>query len=479
MSKRPNIVLMMADDMGYGDFGAFNNGFVRTPNLDQLINEGTCLSQHYAGSPICSPSRASFLTGRYPQRTGAVTFAELRGLDRFSLREVTIADNFQAAGYCTGMVGKWHNGAIDPQYHPNARGFSEFVGFRGGWADYYNWNLDVNGSIRPGDGRYLTDVLTEEAIFFMKRHANDPFFLTVTFNAPHAPMQAPEYLIDAYMAMGLNRGIAITYAMIESMDIGVGRIVQALDDLSLSDNTIIMFTSDNGPDFKLRPDVVPEGMDASDFIRFNCGFRGAKTSVYEGGIRLPMIMRWPDGLPEGARELNDFVHFVDWLPTLLGAANISKLDGPPIDGINILPALRGEAPWVEPHRFWQWSEMPPSVTTNASMRDGDWKLVRPRLAFRFATPLDEEYANRYVAADHDAKYNPERYTSLMQDPDPEVIRDDPPEPELYNIASDYGENTNLASEYPERTRVMLRELETWFEEVNAERITAQQETLSR
>jgi len=179
--SRPNVVLIVADDMGYGDFGRFNNGYVETPALDQLIDDGTCLSQHYAGSAVCSPSRAALLTGRYPIRTGAITPQEVLGMDRIALGEMTIADHFKSAGYSTGMVGKWHNGALDPRFHPNARGFDEFAGFRGGWADYYKWRLDRNGQFEMSDGRYLTDVLTQEAIGFIQRHQSEPFFLMVPY----------------------------------------------------------------------------------------------------------------------------------------------------------------------------------------------------------------------------------------------------------------------------------------------------------
>ncbi len=145
MSQQPNIILIVADDMGYGDFGVFNNGLVRTPSLNHLVSEGICLTQHYAGSPVCSPSRAALLTGRYPHRTGAFTPQEVLGLDRISLREITLGNAFQQSGYRTALIGKWHNGALDKRYHPNARGFDEFVGFSGGWADYYQWGLDYNG----------------------------------------------------------------------------------------------------------------------------------------------------------------------------------------------------------------------------------------------------------------------------------------------------------------------------------------------
>ena len=154
----PNIILILADDMGYGDFGCFNYGASRTPTLDHFVNDGLCLTQHYSASPVCAPARASLMTGRYPHRTGEIDTLETRGLDRLALRELTIAELLKRAGYATGLVGKWHNGAYDPRYHPNQRGFDEFAGFSGGWQPYYQWNLDRNGSVSRGDGRYLTNV---------------------------------------------------------------------------------------------------------------------------------------------------------------------------------------------------------------------------------------------------------------------------------------------------------------------------------
>ncbi len=478
MTQPPNIVMIVADDMGYGDFGVFNDGYVRTPNLDRLIGESMCLSQHYTGSPVCSPSRAALLTGRYPHRTGAITPQEVRGMDRFSLREVTLGDAFKHAGYATGMVGKWHNGALDPRYHPNARGFDEFAGFRGGWADYYRWRLDVNGSFTWSDGRYLTDVLTDEAVGFVRRHSGESFLLNVMYNAPHSPLQAPEDITQSYQDMGLSRGVALTYAMIEVMDTGVGRILEELECQGLADNTIFMFSCDNGPAFMLRYDQVPEGVSV-DTHRYNCGFNGAKGSSLEGGIRVPMVLRWPAGLPGGGAEVNDLVHFTDWMPTLLAATGVERPAGPPLDGNNVLPQLRGEAPWEQPRRFWQFNDYLPIGPSNAAMRDGDWKLVRPRLETEWATPEDEAAAQRYVDTDIEYKYHPENVTELMGDPDPERIIPEPPTPELYNIADDPLETTNLAGSHPERVSRMTRELEDWFEEVELERAEAHRETRGR
>jgi arylsulfatase A len=159
MDQTPNILFIVADDMGYGDIGCFGNPHIRTPRLDQLSREGVTLTQHYSASPLCAPARAALLTGRYNHRTGAVDVPSNRGLDRFAIEETTIADVFSAAGYATGLVGKWHNGLHDMRYHPNNRGLQEFLGFLNGGMDYYNWSLDRNGSTERSDGRYLTDVL--------------------------------------------------------------------------------------------------------------------------------------------------------------------------------------------------------------------------------------------------------------------------------------------------------------------------------
>ena len=161
--KRPNVLLIVADDMGYGDFGVFSEGRVRTPHLDRLVGEGICLQQHYSASPICSPARAGLLTGRYPHRTGAITQHDMFGLDRIARRERTIADVFRRADYATALIGKWHNGSLDGRFEPNERGFDEFVGFCGGWSDYYDWHLRYNQRLSKGSGEYLTDVLTDRA----------------------------------------------------------------------------------------------------------------------------------------------------------------------------------------------------------------------------------------------------------------------------------------------------------------------------
>ncbi len=466
MTQRPNIILIVADDMGYGDFGVFNNGLVRTPSLDQLVLDSTCLTQHYAGSPVCSPSRAALLTGRYPQRTGAFTPQEVLGLDRIALDEVTLGNALQQAGYKTGYIGKWHNGALDRRYHPNARGFDEFIGFLGGWADYYQWRLDYNGKSRHSDGTYLTDVLTDEALQFVHRHRQEPFFLCLMYNAPHSPLQAPQEIVQRYYDLGLRPSVAITYAMIEVMDKGLGRLMSELDRHHLSDNTLVMFTSDNGPAFMLRPDQLPADMDRNT-TRFNCGFAGAKGSVYEGGIRVPMVIRWPAALRAGV-AVDALIHFTDWFPTLLRLAGASLPQGLALDGHDISSILHGESLQQEPRRFWQFNSYYPVAGINAAMRDGAWKVVYPSIEIPFASATDAAMAARYVELDIAYKYHPESIAEIRTDLIPERILPTPPRPELYNIHDDPREQNNLAAQEPERLARMLNDVETWFEEVVTE-----------
>jgi arylsulfatase A len=368
--SKPNIVFILADDMGYGDFSAFNGGLSSTPTLDALLDEGICLTQQYTASPVCNPSRATLLTGRYPHRTGSIDTLEWRGLERLALRETTIADVLKGAGYATGLIGKWHLGAFDPRYHPNARGFNEAVCFRGGMHNYYIWRLEYNDTIVRADGRYLTDVFTDEAARFIERHKDEPFFLHVTYNAPHTPLQVPEDEFRLFEGSNLTRAVKTIYAMIHRMDRGIAQILETLKDNGLEENTIVIFTSDNGPQFG--------GVGARCTTRFNCQFNGAKGSVYEGGIRVPLIIRWPTGLDSG-RHVNDMVHFSDWFPTLLAASGVAVPAHLNLDGISVLPVLRGEHGQIETRRFWQWNRYTPLVTCNAAMRDGEWKLVRPAI----------------------------------------------------------------------------------------------------
>jgi arylsulfatase A len=458
MATRPNIIFILADDMGYGDFSAFNGGLSSTPVLDSLMDESVCFTQHYTGSPVCNPSRACLLTGRYPHRTGSVDTLEWRGLERLALRERTLADMLQQAGYATGLVGKWHLGAFDNRYHPCNRGFDEAVCFRGGMHDYYDWRLEYGtDQVRRGDGTYLTDVWTAEACDFLRRHQQEPFFLHVTYNAPHTPLQVSEEEAARFRGKpGLNWGVSTLYGMIHRMDSGVGQILQTLDELGLRDNTIVCFCSDNGPQFGGPGDQCT--------TRFNCHYNGAKGSTYEGGIRVPMLMRWPAGLDPASCEA--MVHMSDWLPTLLAMTGVDHpTDAPALDGVNVLPVIRNDQNHGCTQRCWQWNRYTPLIESNAAIRDGDWKLVRPAIAETMAVP-DIQWL-------HTCMYEHDKMAEhgVIQDPEPHREVPPPGPAELYNIALDPLEQTNLAAQEPDVARRLLRDLENWFEEVEAERLT--------
>lgn len=475
MKQKTNVLLIVADDMGYGDLGVFSEGRVRTPNLDRLVAEGICLDQHYSGSPICSPARAALLTGRYPHRTGAIGQFEMYGLDRIAIRETTIANMFSSAGYATGLVGKWHNGALDARFEPNARGFDEFAGFCGGWSDYYEWHLQTNSTINKGDGRYLTDVLTDHACDFLSRHSIDPFFLMLTYSAPHSPFQAPQNLIDHYLEQGHDRIVATTYAMIEAMDTGIGQVLEKLDKHALAEDTIVMFTSDNGPAFFNPPFMLNPGEDTFN-ERFNAGLKGSKGWVYEGGIRVPMILRHPASLPANVVN-SELAHFTDWLPTLASMCDISPVGDTVLDGYDLSAQLQGEILTHPPRRFWQWNFYYPSVSTNAAVREGDWKLVRPMITGTryyqnpdlFVSEEDAARTTAFIAADIKHKEDPTSVTELL--PIPKIKYPAAEEPELFNLADDPGEQNNVAREHPDITRRLLDELQTWFDNVEADRQT--------
>jgi arylsulfatase A len=451
----PNIVFILADDMGYGDFSCFNDGVSSTPVLDQLVAEGTTLTHHYSASPVCAPARASLLTGRYPHRTGAVDTLEGRGLDRIALDEVTVADLLRRAGYVTGLVGKWHNGAFDARYHPNQRGFDEFAGFRGGWSDYWSWRLDRNGSISGSDGRHLTDVLTDEARSFVTRHRNEPFFLHLAYSAPHFPLQPHPSDAEPFIAAGNHTtAVANLYGLLAGMDRGIGEILQHLETLGLIDDTLVIFSSDNGPQFG--------GQGDASTTRFNCGYRGSKLLVYEGGIRLPAVVRWPNGIARGA-DIDELVHFTDWLPTLLSVAGAEPPPDLQLDGVDVLPLLRGEGGSAPTTRFWQWNRYEPVASCNAAMRDGPWKLVHPAL------PEAMEVASVDLARDVQLKYSPDAPTGITETPAPERTLSPPPPPQLFDLRSDPFELDDLAGIHPSRTSAMAAALGAWFEDVEEDR----------
>ena len=376
------------------------------------------------------------MTGRYPHRTGVIDTLETRGLDRLALREVTIAELLKRAGYATGLVGKWHNGAYDSRYHPNRRGFDEFAGFSGGWQPYYQWNLDRNGSISRADGRYLTDVFTDEATEFIRRHRGDPFFLYLAYNAPHFPFEAPEADAAPYKASGnFTPAVSQIYAMIECMDRGIARVLDALDQAGLADNTLVMFSSDNGPQFGGKGEMCTD--------RFNCGFAGSKLLVYEGGIRLPMVMRWPAGL-DGRRQVHDMVHFTDWLPTILALAGAEPPRDLKLDGINVTSDAAGRAR-QGPDRAFLAME-PLHARRRMQRRDA-------RRPMETGAPRDSRAdagIERRPRDGHPVEVQPGKFPRHLRTPEPDRIKPTPPPAQLFDLVNDPFERNDLAAKDPDR-----------------------------
>jgi arylsulfatase A-like enzyme len=342
----PNIILILTDDQGWGDLSMTGNTNLSTPNIDQLASDGVFLERFYV-SPVCSPTRAELLTGRYHVRGGV--WSTGAGGERLDLDETTIAEIFKNAGYSTAAFGKWHNGMQAP-YHPNSRGFDDYYGFCSGhWGNYYNPMLEHNGEIVKGNG-FIIDDFTQHGIEFMEKNRNKPFFLYLPFNTPHSPMQVPDRFWDKYKDKELemfNRDkdkedIPFTkaaLAMCENIDWNVGRITKKVEELGLSENTIIIYFSDNGP----------------NGVRWNDGMKGKKGSTDEGGVRSPMIMKWQGTLKAG-KKVRQIASAIDLLPTLADLAGIQFETQKPIDGISIKPLLLDENPnWDERiiYNYWK------------------------------------------------------------------------------------------------------------------------------
>ncbi|MCF7764197.1 MAG: sulfatase-like hydrolase/transferase [Verrucomicrobia bacterium] len=342
----PNIVVILADDQGWGDLSLNGNSNLNTPNIDSLATSGAQF-EHFFVSPVCSPTRAEFLTGRYHPRGGVRGVTT--GAERLNLDETTIADTFQAAGYTTGAFGKWHNGSQYP-YHPNGRGFDTYYGFTSGhWGNYFNPILEQNGHLMRGTG-FIADDLTDHAMAFIETHRKEPFFCYIPFNTPHSPMQVPDRFYDRFKGAELkqrNRDpkredpefTRAALAMCENIDWNVGRILHQLEVLGLTENTIVVYFSDNGP----------------NSWRWNGGMKGRKGSTDEGGVRSPLLVRWPGNIPAGIR-ISQIAGAIDLLPTLADLAGVRNTGTKPLDGITLKPLLTGStAGWPDRMIFSHWS----------------------------------------------------------------------------------------------------------------------------
>ena len=331
---RPNVLLIMADDMGFGDIKMAGNPHIYTPNLDRLSSESVNFTNFYV-SPVCAPTRASLLTGKYAQRVGVLSVTN--GYETLNPEAVTLAETMGAAGYRTGLFGKWHLGENYPSL-PNAQGFQQFVGFRTGhFDDYFDPLLERNGENYPTKG-YITDVLTDEAIGFMKKSTpSEPFLCYLPYNAPHTPLDVPEKYLARYQNKGLGERVERVYAMMENLDENVGRLLAFLEKSGLAKNTIVIFLSDNGPITKFRS--------GSEEWRFNAGLRDQKFTVYEGGIRTRFFARWPGHFVPN-RTVDLIAAHIDVMPTLLDLCEIQPQSS--LDGVSLKPLLTEKKPeWLD------------------------------------------------------------------------------------------------------------------------------------
>lgn len=338
--EQPNVIVILADDQGWGDLSLNGNQDLSTPHIDSLAREGASFERFFV-CPVCSPTRAEFLTGRYHPRGGV--FSTSSGGERLDLDETTIAEIFQAAGFATGAFGKWHNGMQYP-YHPNGRGFDEFYGFCSGhWGDYFDPMLEHNGQIVEGQG-FCADDFTNRAIGFIEQNKHRPFFVYLPYNTPHSPMQVPdrwwEKFEDKNLTMHPSPGgddghTRAALAMCENIDWNVGRLLDKLDEWGIAENTIVIYFSDNGPNGD----------------RWNGGMRGRKGSTDEGGVRSPLLVRWPAQIQPGT-HVKQISAAIDLLPTLADLCGVELVGRKPLDGVTLRQLLLRDASLARETSGW-------------------------------------------------------------------------------------------------------------------------------
>ena len=430
--RKPNIIVIVGDDMGYADLGVHGCKDIPTPHLDALAAAGTRCTNGYVSAPYCSPTRAGLLTGRYQTRFGhevnpgqgktkgkkgdragkreSEESLESTGESGLPVTETTIADRFKAAGYATGLVGKWHLGSA-PQFRPQQRGFDDFFGFLGGAHGYFPdaRPLMLRGEKPYEEQEYLTDAFGREAVSFINRHADEPFFLYLAFNAVHTPMDATDERLAKFANIKDEKRRAYA-AMMSAMDENIGKVLDELRAKKLEDDTLVFFISDNG-----GPTMKGTTVNASR----NDPFRGSKRTTLEGGIHVPFFVRWPGHVPAGKLYESPVIQ-LDILPTALAAAGVDFSSEKKLDGVDLLPYFNGDVK-TEPHDTLYWRFGP-----QMAIRRGDWKLVR---------------------------YDP-------------VIDGDTgkaTEAKLYNLKTDIGESRDLINDKPEKAKELQAAWEKWNE----------------
>jgi arylsulfatase A-like enzyme len=410
-SKPPNFILILADDLGYGDLGITGSKQIPTPHIESLAASGVRFTNAYVSSSVCAPSRAGLMTGRHPASFGfRDNLAPIQpGHDPefvgLPLNQTTLAQRLKPLGYTTGLVGKWHLGEL-PKFNPLKRGFDEFWGYLGGAHDYFKaqpgGEKQMAGPLvcnfkEPAPLTYLTDDQGDECVDFIRRHKERSFFLFASFAAPHSPMQATEE--DLKRFEHIEDKLRRTYcAMVFRLDQNVGKILDEVRAQGIERETFVVFLSDNG-----GPSAP--GMSNGSI---NAPFRGSKTTVLEGGIRVPMILKWPATLPAGT-TMDEMVSSLDIFPSFIGAAGGSIKPSEQLTGVDLLPFLAKKQA-IAPHESLMWN-----YTVGSAIRTGDWKLIRL----------------------------PDRL------------------PMLYHLSADMGEQHDLALEQLDRTRSMLGELGRW------------------
>ena len=365
-SNRPNIIYIMTDDMGYSDISCYGRKDYSTPNIDKLASQGMRFLNAYSGAPICTPTRVSFMTGRYPARTEVGLFEPLRGNRKDSLiglkpEQSSVATLVKNAGYETALIGKWHLGFL-PQYNPNANGFMEFFGCHSGAVDYISHvgrahkpDFYHNATAIQKEG-YFADLLTEQAVQYLKKKHSKPFFLSLQFTSPHWPWQAPgnkPYPDTMDWRAGGSKDVF--RAMMQNLDSAIGVVLSAADDAGLSANTVVIFTSDNG------------GEQYSDMGIYS----GRKAQLLEGGLRVPAFIRWPGKIKPNSSTAQVAIT-MDWTATILAIAGAKANPEFPLDGKNLLEICTGKKQTFDRTLYWRTFQ----VGNQKAMRDGNWKYIK-------------------------------------------------------------------------------------------------------
>ncbi len=400
--RPPNIVMILADDLGWGDVGFNGRKSWRTPHLDRLASQGTVFKRWYSAAVVCAPSRAALLTGKYTIHNGVT-----RNNDDLPASEVTIARALKARGYATALVGKWHRGGVKDWVHPVDRGFDETYGFleaRHAW-EHFPKTLWRNKTEEPAKG-YTADIFSDEAIRFIERQRSNPFFLYLAYIESHFHIEAPPEEVAKYKGKFEEKDPAnplnATYAaMIARLDAGIGRVMAALDKLGLAENTLVVFSADNGATFE----VGNKG--TSNYHDSNHPFAGQKRTLNEGGMRMPSLVRWPGKVPAG-RNSDAVAHMIDLFPTFLAAAGGAPDPAWGVDGHNMLDVFQGKAPPPDRTLFWEWRAEGRQEWL-AAMR-GDLKLLQINGASFLYNVVRDPAERRNVFAEY-----PEQFKQLQAD----------------------------------------------------------------